>query len=48
MQNPRFQAIRLVVDLVNTTGMALWDACRCAAFQHQVDCDWLYRELTEK
>lgn len=48
MQNPRLQAIRLVVELVNTCRMALIDACRISAHQYQVDSDWLYRELTEK
>lgn len=47
MYEPRFRAIMLVVKLVKTTGMSLFDACRAAAHHEQVDYDWLYREMTE-
>ena len=48
MRTPAFAAIQLVVSLVKTTKMALIDACRIAAFQYNVDYQWLYTQLKGK
>lgn len=43
----RALALKMVFSLVRVTRMGLHDACRAAAKRHQVDSDWLYRQVTE-
>lgn len=47
MTTPLYAAIMTVVKLVRISGMSLRYACRAAAWEHDVDPDLLYRELTQ-
>jgi hypothetical protein len=47
MRTPLYAAIMTVVHLVKTCGMSLHYACRAAAWEHGVDPDLLYREMTQ-
>ena len=42
-----WDAISMVTYLTKTCGMALHDACRIAASQHDVDSVQLYRIMTD-
>jgi hypothetical protein len=47
MKTKLYAAIITAVHLVKTCGMSLHYACRAAAWEHGVDPDLLYRELTQ-
>jgi len=47
MNNPLQNALTMADYLISTCGMALWDACRIAAQEYQLDTVQLYRIMTD-